>query len=368
MLTMVTQKEQLRKFFYEKKLTFLTSVPQRRIQEIILSSSLKGNSGKMSDYAQASAGHRTTYGHFLAKGKWDDVRLEETQKRESFLAVEKEAKEKSSVVYISIDDTVIPKTKPSSRAKRPTQGAGLHYSHLEGKVVYGHQIHAVLASSGALSLVYSLKRCCPENGTKVDMTKAAIQSLPNTDQPVYVLMDSWYTNSGILDACREKNLHLIGAMKTNRILYPNGPRVSAADYASTLKIGQFHSVTVKGREYLVHRYEGRLNKIPHAVVLLSYPKSAFGQKKALRVFLCSDMTLSDEEILEHYTHRWPIEVMFRQQKRYMGFKTFMVRSTKAIDRLMLILTLAQFFFTCGFGDTMHFSQGLIACRPSLAIL
>lgn len=92
MLTMVTQKEQLRKFFYEKKLTFLTSVPQRCIQEIILSSSLKGNSGKMSDYAQASTGHRTTYGHFLAKGKWDDVRLEETQRRESFQAVEKRRK------------------------------------------------------------------------------------------------------------------------------------------------------------------------------------------------------------------------------------------------------------------------------------
>ena len=188
------------------------------------------------------------------------------------------------------------------------------------------------------------------------MTKATIQSLPNTDQPVYVLMDSWYTNSGILDACREKGFHL------------NGSKVSAADYASTLKIGQFHSVTVKGREYLMHRYEGRLNKVPQAVVLLSYPKTAFGQKKALRVFLCLDMTLPDEKILEHYTHRWSIEVMFRQQKRYMGFKAFMVRSVKAIDRLMLILVLAQFFFTCGFGDTMHFSRGLIACRPPLAIL
>ncbi len=82
-----------------------------------------------------------------------------------------------------------------------------------------------------------------------------------------------------------------------------------------------------------------MNKIPQAVASLSYRKTAFDQKKALRVFLCSDMALLNEKIMEHYTHRWSIEVMFHQQKRYMGFKIFMVRSAKAIDRLMLMLML-----------------------------
>lgn len=62
------------------------------------------------------------------------------------------------------------------------------------------------------------------------------------------------------------------------------------------------------------------NGIDKAVVLLSYPKDAFGCKKALRVFICSDLALSDGEILSHYTHRWKIEVMFKQQKMYMGLK------------------------------------------------
>ncbi len=47
---------------------------------------------------------------------------------------------------IQIDDTVITKTKPSSKAKCPTEGTGWHYSHLEGKIVYGYQVHAVIAS------------------------------------------------------------------------------------------------------------------------------------------------------------------------------------------------------------------------------
>ncbi len=156
--------------------------------------------------------------------------------------------------YISIDDTVAPKTKTSSKAERPTEGSVWHYSHLAGKVVYGYQVHAAIVSTGKTTLCYSLKRYSKEGGTKVEMTLDVINSLPD-QAGAYILMDRWYTNPDILDECREKGCHLIGAMKTNRILYPNGQRTSAIDYARTLSQSQFHLVTVKGREYWVHRYD-----------------------------------------------------------------------------------------------------------------
>ena len=255
---MIAPKEQIRKFFFEKHFDFLSSVPQRRLQEIILSSCVKGNSGKMVDYAETGTVHRTTYGHFLAKGKWDDAKLEETQKRESFQTILELSRKNKVPLFVSIDDTVLPKTVPSSKAKRPTQGAGWHYSHLERKVVYGFQVHAAIVGAGDASLCHSLKRCCPENKTKVNMTLDIIRSLPD-HAGAYLLMDSWYTNPGVLNACKEKDCHLIGAMKTNRILYPDGKRTSAADLASSLDPGHFHPVTVKGRTYMVYRYEGSLN-------------------------------------------------------------------------------------------------------------
>ena len=46
----------------------------------------------------------------------------------------------------------------------------------------------------------------------------------------------------------------------------------------------FDLVTVKNRKYYVYRYEGNLNGIENAVVLLSYPEKAFGNPKALRAF------------------------------------------------------------------------------------
>lgn len=202
-MEIIAPNEQIRKFFFEKHLDFLTSVPQRRIQEIILSSCKKGNSGKTVDYGESGTAHRTTYGHFLAKGKWDDEQLEKTQNRESFQTISELSHQNGTPLFVSIDDTVLPKTAPSSKAKRPTQGAGWHYSHLEGKVIYGHQIHAAIVGTGDTSLCYCLKRCCPENGTKIDMTLDVIRSLPeNAD--AYILMDSWYTNPAVLDACRKK--------------------------------------------------------------------------------------------------------------------------------------------------------------------
>jgi len=92
----------------------------------------------MVDYGESGTVHRTTYGHFLAKGKRDDKRLEKPQKHESFQTISELAHQNETPFFVSIDDTVLTKTVPSSKAKRPTQGAGWHYPYLEGKVIYGH--------------------------------------------------------------------------------------------------------------------------------------------------------------------------------------------------------------------------------------
>lgn len=62
----------------------------------------------------------------------------------------------------------------------------------------------------------------------------------------------------------------------------------------------------------------------------------------------------DNFILSHYTHRWKIEVMFKQHKMYMGLKSFMVRSVRAIDRLLIIFPLTHFFFVFGTGTPLSF--------------
>ena len=59
----------------------------------------------------------------------------------------------------------------------------------------------------------------------------------------------------------------------------------------------------KKQKYYVYRYEGKLNGIENAVVLLSYPEKAFGNPKALRAFLSTDVSLSLDETLSYYVCR-----------------------------------------------------------------
>lgn len=368
MVDIITARQEIGKFFYKYGFgNILSSVPQNRLAEMISSLAVKGNQSRTTDFAELKQGFRTTYGYFLSHGKWDEEKISQKHREESFRKAAELAEEKQVPLYLSIDDTVIEKKKPSSRAKRPMEGTGWHYSHLEGKQVFGYQVFGANISVGDISLCYCLCRCCPESGSKIDMAVRLLDTLPETDARVIVQTDSWYTCKALWDKALEKNITLIGAMKTNRILYPDGHRCSAQEYAAMLPNGQYHPVTVGGHEYWVHRYEGALNGIDNAVVLHTYPKKAFGNANALRVFICSDCALPDETILGHYTHRWKIEVMFKQYKTYMGLKSFMVRSVKAIDRLLVILPLAHFFFAVLFDSLLPLGAAIRRFRAALCI-
>lgn len=73
-------------------------------------------------------------------------------------------------------------------------------------------------------------------------------------------------------------------------------------------------MTVNGSSYWTYRYEGALNDIDNAVVLLCWPEHAFGEPKGLRAFLCTNVSLETKTILAYYAKRWPIEIFFRQSK------------------------------------------------------
>ncbi len=148
----------------------------------------------------------------------------------------------------------------------------------------------------------------------------------------------------IINAFAEKGFHTIGALKTNRMLYPFGIKKKLSEFAALLSVTHldFNFVTVKVQNYYVYRYEGKLNGIENAVVLLSYPEKAFGKPKALRAFLSIDVSLSTNEILSCYVCRWSIEVFFRQCKDKLALDSYQIRSTQGIRRYWLLMSLAHY--------------------------
>ena len=250
------------------------------LMSILISIFISGYHGKTTDFAKNSSCHRTMIAHFLNSGKWDDSLLSDALKQPVIEIIYSEAARTGNPVFCIVDDTIASKTKPLSRALHPIEDAYFHQSHLKKKQDYGHQAVAVMLSC---------------NGIVQNIAKEL--SVP----PVmsYFLCDCWYVSEKIINTFAQKGFHTIGALKTNRLLYPSGMKKKLSELAAELSTTHngFDLVTVNKRKYYVYRYKGNLNGIENAVVLLSYPEKAFGNPKALRAFISTNVDLSTQEIL-----------------------------------------------------------------------
>ena len=325
---------------------------------ILISIFCLGYNGKTTDMAKNSPCHRTTLAHFLNHGKWDDARLNDCLKSSVIATIYAESERSGKPIFCMVDDTIASKTKPSSQALHPIEDAYFHQSHLKGKQDYGHQAVAVLLACNGIVLNYAFV-LYNKSISKIEIVETIAKELPVPPVLSYFLCDSWYTSEKIINAFAEKGFHTIGALKTNRNLYPYGMQKKLCEFAAILaeKRSDFDLVTVKNQRYYVFRYEGKLNGIENAVILLTYPEKAFGNPKALRAFISTNVSLCTKEILDCYVERWSIEVFFRQCKNTLALDSYQIRSSKGIQRYWLLMSLAYFICCTGVQDNTSFTDG-----------
>lgn len=317
-----------------------------------------GYRGKTVQFAQASSSHRTTVAHFLNKGKWDSDLLETILKQSVVQTIYEEARRTGKPIHCFVDDTISSKTKPSSQALHPIQDAYFHQSHLKKRQDYGHQAVAVMLSCNGITLNYAIIMY-DKTKSKIQIVQEIASELPVAPVPSFFLCDSWYTCSKVVAAFRQKGFHTIGAIKTNRLIALEGDKLQIGQLASALHLAGLNAdlVTVGKRKFFVYSCIVEIEGIGKAVVLLSYPREAFGNPSALRAFVCTDCSLSIMEILNHYVVRWNIEVFFRSAKQKLAFDKYQIRSSTGIKRFWLIMSLAHFLCCVGTGQVLSFEDG-----------
>lgn len=241
--------------------------------------------------------------------------MQDVLKSSILQAIYREAQRSGQPIYCIVDDTIASHTRPSSQPVHPIEAAYFHQSHLKGCQDYGHQVVSVMLSCNGITLNYAVI-LYDKSRSKIQIVQEIAEELPAAPVISYFLCDSWYTTAKVMDRFIRKGFYTVGALKTNRILYPCGIRQKASAFALHLRKTDpdVSLVTVGSREFYVYRYEGELNGIPNAAVILSYPKDGFGNPKALRVFLSTNAELSTQEILDTYTKRWPIELFSGRAK------------------------------------------------------
>lgn len=283
--------------------------------------------------------HRTTLSHFLKKGSWNESYLLQQTREHILRKVDKE-----EPVFLLLDDTICEKTKPSSQADSPTESCGYHFSHTHGKTVWGHQVLQLMLKTHDQAYPYEFQLFHKETTeSKINLSLDMIERIPSFQQPVYLLCDSWFTSRSIIEAALSKGIHVIGALKTNRILYPQGIRIQAKEFATHIQEDETDLVTVGNESYRVYRYEGALNDLDEGVVLMCWNKEHPMEPKYMRCFLSTDTELTTGQILLHYSQRWSIETYFKQVKGMIGFNGYQVRSERAIKRFWTLVQFAYVF-------------------------
>jgi hypothetical protein len=352
----LTYHQQIEKGFKDWRLPLYFSKPVlRHLLHAVDGMSSVGFTGKLTQIHQVShhPKHRTSLGYFLQHSPWQERFLLQQTKQHIHQNLSLQ-----SPLFLILDDTISQKTKPSLQAQSPTAACGFHFSHTDGKSVYGHQVVQLMLSDEQRAYPYDFRLYQKEeNQSKIELSMELLNQVPNLHRPAYVLCDSWYTSKKIIHAALEKGHHLIGALKTNRILYPQGVGLQAKQFATFIDKRDTHVVTVGSESYHVYRYEGALRDIENGVVLLCWPVGSSLDAKQVRCFLSTDLTLSNQQILAYYSMRWRIETYFQQIKGHLGFEGVQVRSKRALLRYWL-LNAFTYVFLCEmkkspFTQTIH---------------
>ena len=368
--SIISEELSIYKFFKQLNFDLYLTKPQLQHLESVMKAMIStGYNGKVSDVAQlALHTHRTSVTRFLSKSTWDETLLNKSLQSLVIDLIWKRSKNTNEPIYFIIDDTISEKTKPSSKAINIIQKCSLHNSHLKGKIVYGHQILVSLLSCNGLVLPYSINIYDKDSMSKIELASNLIKSLPKPINKGYVLCDSWYSSKTIFDSSKKSSFSYIGALKTNRVIFPKGHErlgIKLHKFAESLDISDFNLVTVKDKQYYIYTYYGNLKDRKNVSIILSYPKDSFHDKGTLKAFISLDKSLTPLEILNQYSDRWAIEPFFRDCKSYLGLNGYQVRSEKSITRYLTIMIINYTYCKLCSKDLDHFSTGYKLAKNDL---
>lgn len=161
--------------------------------------------------------------------------------------------------------------------------------------------------------------------------------------PVYVLFDSWYASAKLIKFCLKQKWHVVCAIKANRTL----DGVQLKQWNQRLKHQPYQRINPRATDnktpkpYLVRALQGRIKNVPGDVCVL-ISKRHRGDKLP-KYFLCTDLSLSAQQILSFYRKRWPVEVDNYYVKQLLGLGDFRVQSYEATRKWFVIVFLAYIF-------------------------
>jgi SRSO17 transposase len=293
---------------------------------------------------------RQSIGFFLTKAHWDAPQvLAET----ALDTLQRLGWKAGNPVDLVLDDT--------QKKKRGKQMDALSKIFLHAEKVYatGHTILGCAVVYRGVVIPYAVrlwtpKSLCAKTRRKAhqdepiayrkltEMAGEIIADFPLTN--VTVLFDSYYLCPNVTRPCEAKQFRYVGVAKKNRNFFPDGrdrDKRKLGTYGRNLLGRAGRTTTVRGKQYRLAERVGRLPKLGR--VKLVFSRRA--RDKSWIAMATNATRWGAVRVLNHYLDRWPIEVLFKESKQYLGLGDYQVLRYRGIERYLCLVLIAHLLLT-----------------------
>jgi SRSO17 transposase len=293
---------------------------------------------------------RQSIGFFLSKAHWDAPELLALAASDTLRGL---GWKSGDALHVVLDDT--------QKRKRGKLMEAVSKIFLHAEKVYAHG-HTILGSAivyrnvvipYAVRLWANQTFCQQTQQRSYDgdplvfrkLTELAAEVIDGmSPRNVTVLFDSYYLCPSVTRACEAKQYRWVGVAKKNRNFFPDGrdrdKRKLSTYGANTLKrLGQW--VTRDGKKYQLAERIGRLSKLGR--VKLVFSRRA--KEKSWIAMATNETRWGALRVLSHYLNRWPIEVLFKESKQYLGLGDYQIMRFRGIERYLSLVLIAHLLLT-----------------------
>jgi len=300
----------------------------------------------------ACRNHRTrqSVGFFLTRAHWDAPAV----LAETALDTLKTLGWKPGMAV----DVIFDDTQKKKRAKRMDAVSKI-FLHAEKIYAQGHTILGCAILYRGVVIPYAVRVYVPKSfatatrkasydGAPVDycklteMAAAIINDLPLAKATV--LFDAYYLCPTVARACQAKKYHYVGVAKKNRNFFPDGRdrdkrKLSVYGVGVLKRDGRW--TPVGGKKYRLAERVGRLSKLGRLKLVFSRRS----REKSWIGMATNATRWGAARVLSHYLNRWPIEVLFKESKQYLGLGDYQVLRYRGIERYLCLVLIAHLLLT-----------------------
>jgi SRSO17 transposase len=293
---------------------------------------------------------RQSIGFFLSKAHWDAPEL---LSQTAIDTLKRLGWKSGDPLYAVLDDTQKRKRGKSMEAVSKI------FLHAEKVYAQGHTILGCALVYRNVVIPYAVRLWSSDafcrkthhksyDGEPVEFRKLTemasdiVGALPFTN--VTVLFDSYYLCPKVTRACAARKYRYVGVAKKNRNFFPDGRdrdkrKLSSYGKNALNRLGGW--VTHENKKYRLTERVGRLSKVGR--VKLVFSRRA--KEKSWIAMATNETRWGALLVLRHYLNRWPIEVLFKESKQYLGLGDYQMLRYRGIVRYLHLVLIAHLLLT-----------------------